>query len=52
MCAGEDGSWEEENNEENEPENGLNGRNKGWVGQILLPYASVSFRGRLAAGFA
>ena len=43
------GNWKEENNEENGPENGLNGRNKGGVGQILLPSASVNFRGRLAA---
>ena len=52
MCAGEDGSWVEENNEENEPENGLNGRKKGRAARILLPYAPVSFRARMSSGFA
>ena len=44
-----DGRREEENYEENGAKNGPNGRNKGWVGRILLPSASVSFRGRPAA---
>ena len=43
------GRREEENYEENGAKNGPNGRNKGGIGRILLPSASVSFRGRPAA---
>ena len=38
------GRREEGNYEENGSKNGLNGRNKGGIGQILLPSASASFR--------
>ena len=44
-----DGRREEENYEENGAKNGPNGRNKGGIGQILLPSASVSFRGQWVA---
>ena len=42
----EDGRWEMGNNEEKQRKIGLNGRNQGGVGKILLPSDSVSFRGR------
>ena len=43
------GRREEGNYGENGSKNGLNGRNKGGIGQILLPSASVSFRGQWVA---
>ena len=42
----EDGRWKLGNYEEKQRKIGLNGRNQGGMGEILLPSASVSFRGR------
>ena len=43
------GRWKQGNYKETQTKNGANSRNNGAIRYILIPSASASFRGRLAA---